>query len=63
MKTGQSNDDTPLEYSTSTTLTLEDNKYVGRIRTDSVEKTFTMQPETSTQNVSNRRRRRHHRKR
>ncbi|XP_071577832.1 tolloid-like protein 2 isoform X1 [Temnothorax nylanderi] len=62
----QSNDDVPLEFSTSTTsttLTLEDNKYVGRVRTGGVKETFTVQPETNTQSVANQRRRRHHRRR
>ncbi|XP_024877465.1 tolloid-like protein 2 isoform X4 [Temnothorax curvispinosus] len=62
----QSNDDVPLEFSTSTTpttLTLEDNKYVGRVRTGGVKETFTAQPETNTQSVANQRRRRHHRRR
>lgn len=63
MKARQSNDDMPLEFSTSTTLTLEENKYVDRIHTDTVKEIFPTQFEMSTQNISNRRRRRHHRRR
>jgi len=63
MKARQSNDDMSLEFPTSTILTLEDNKDVGRIHIDSIKERFTTQSETSTQNVSIRQRRRHHRRR
>lgn len=55
--------DMPLEFSTSTAFTTEASKYVGHVYTDSIKETFTAQPEMNTQSPSNRRRRRHHRKR
>lgn len=55
--------DMPLEFSTSRAFTTEPSKYVGRVYTDSIKETFNAQIELNTQNPTNRRRRRHHRKR
>ncbi|XP_029672193.1 tolloid-like protein 2 [Formica exsecta] len=57
------NHDMPLEFLTSTAFTTEANKYIGHVYTDSIKETFNAQPEMNTQNPSNRRQRRHHRKR
>lgn len=57
-----STDDTSLEFPTSTDFTTETSEYIGHVHIDSKE-TVTVQPKTSTQNLSNRRHRRHHRRR
>lgn len=63
MKIKHPNHDMPLEFLTSTAFTTEANKYIGHVYTDSIKETFNAQPEMNTQNPSNRRQRRHHRKR
>lgn len=63
VKAKHSNHDIPLEFLPSIVFTTEANKYIGHVYTDSIKETFNAQPEMNTQNLSNRRQRRHHRKR
>ncbi|XP_050448327.1 tolloid-like protein 2 isoform X1 [Cataglyphis hispanica] len=63
VKAKYSNHDIPLEFLPSTAFTTEGNKYIGHVYTDSIKETFNAKPEMNTQNPSNRRQRRHHRKR